>query len=62
MNYVVYSEDWSRPVYFCPHTGNGFTVSTDPQKAQTFPGKKETQAALVHFARQSNMKCELKKV
>jgi hypothetical protein len=61
MNYVVYSEDWSRPIYFCPHTGTGFTVSTDQKKAQVFTGKKEALAALDHFIRQSNMTCELKK-
>jgi hypothetical protein len=61
MNYIVFSEDWSRPVYFCPHMGNGFTVSTDHQKAQTFPSKKEALAAMGHFSRQSNMTCEVKK-
>ncbi len=62
MKYIVYSEDWSKPIYFCPHAGNGFTVSTDLQKAETFANRREALVALAHFARQSNMHCELKKI
>lgn len=62
MKYVVYSLDWTRPIYFCPHEGSGFTVSTDMKKAEVFAGKKAALAAAGHFTFQSNMKCELKRI
>ena len=61
MKYVVFSEDWSKPVYFCAHAGSGFTVSTDQSKAEIFPNKVQALNACSHFARQSNMKCDLKR-
>jgi hypothetical protein len=62
MSYIAYSLDWSKPVYFCPHAGDGFTVSTDQQKAQVFQNKKEALDACGHFIRQSSMTCGLKKI
>jgi hypothetical protein len=62
MKYIVYSLDWSKPVYFCPHAGSGFTVSTDINKAEQFPNKIQAQNACSHFASQSNMKCDIKKM
>ncbi|HXD76665.1 MAG TPA: hypothetical protein VN616_02600 [Puia sp.] len=62
MKYVVLSTEWSRPVYFCNHNGSGFTVSTDPKKAQVFSGLELAEAACTAFAEASGMKCEVRKI
>ncbi|HLI93780.1 MAG TPA: hypothetical protein VKU83_09230 [Puia sp.] len=61
MKYVILSTDWHRPVYFCAHKESGFTVSTDPKKAQVFTSMKAAQVACTAFSEASGMKCEIKK-
>ena len=51
--------DWNSPVYFCRHSGKGFTVSTDPKKATVFTGKKEAEIACNEFASESGMTCRI---
>lgn len=62
MKYVVLSTDWHRPVYFCVHQESGFTVSTDPKKAQIFNTLEAAQVACAAFTDASGMKCEIKKL
>jgi hypothetical protein len=62
MKYVVISTDWNGPVYFCTHQGGGFTVSTDPKKAEVFSSKKDAETACLTFSVASGMKCKIKKM
>jgi hypothetical protein len=61
MKYIILTMDWNSPVYFCRHSGKGFTVSTDPKRAMVFTGKKEAEIARNEFASQSGMTCRIKR-
>jgi len=60
MKYVIQTMDWERPIFFCQHEGEGFTVSTDQKKAVVFDDKKQALIACQHFAKASGMRCELR--
>jgi hypothetical protein len=61
MKYIIQTMDWSRPVYFCRHSGKGFTVSTDPKKAVVFTSKTAAVTACNEFENESGMSCLLKR-
>ena len=61
MSYIIQTLQFDQPMYFMEHTGEGFSITTDPEQAKIYRTKKQAQEASADLQEASNMTCEVKK-
>jgi hypothetical protein len=62
MKYLIYTEYLGWPMYFCEHTGDGFTISTDPTRAKVIRTKQWAEIDAEKFQLASGMPTKVKRV